>query len=65
MNEKVQKEAVDKELERNIKAYQEMKGELCDKYPGMVALFSNGQFIEAYNDNIDAYKVWCERFWPR
>ena len=50
------------ELRRNIDAYNSIKAKLETKHTGQVALLSNGEFIEVYNDFDDAYKIGIEKF---
>jgi hypothetical protein len=51
-----------KQLNLNIRAYEEMKADLLANSLGKTALFSDGKLIEIYNDKLDAYKVGVKDF---
>lgn len=50
------------ELTKNMEAYEEIKEELESKHFGRIALLSDGELIEIYNDSGDAYTIAVNRF---
>ena len=50
------------ELKKNVEAYENQKDDLISKYLGKIALFSNGELIDTYNDFQDAVKIGTDRF---
>ncbi len=50
------------ELQKNIAAYKKMEKELLENSAGKVALFSNGEFIDVFNDFLDAHKIGTEKY---
>ena len=50
------------ELQKNMASYDAMKDELKKEYVGKVALFSNGELEDIFNDFADAYKIGMHRF---
>ena len=50
------------EMEKNWKAFSEMKAKLEAEHFGRIALFHDGELVAIYNDSGDAYDVGREKF---
>ena len=50
------------EMEKNWKAFNEMKAELEAEHLGRIALFHDGKLVAIYNDSGDAYDIGREKF---
>ncbi|MCY3628541.1 MAG: hypothetical protein F4100_03675 [Rhodothermaceae bacterium] len=53
---------VRKQIERNKAAYQAKKEEFEACYFGKIVLMHDGEFVNAYNDESDAYSIACDKF---
>ena len=53
---------MNRQLEKNTKAYENRKSELESKYMGRVALFSEGKLIDIYDDGEEAHGIGLRRF---
>ena len=50
------------QLEKNRVAYKAIKEKMETDHFGRVALLHDGEIVEIYNDNGDAYTIGCEKF---
>lgn len=51
-----------KQIKKNESAYLARKEELEALHPGKVLLMHDGEVINAYNDDGDAYSIGCEKY---
>lgn len=51
-----------KQIKKNESAYLAREKELEALYPGKVLLMHDGEVINAYNDDGDAYSIGCEKY---
>jgi len=50
------------EMEKNWKAFNDMKAKLEAEHLGRIALFHDGELVAIYNDSGDAYDIGREKF---
>ncbi len=53
---------INKEMRKNLDAYEEKKDDLERNHSGKIAVMHNGELVDIYNDEQDAYKSACARF---
>ena len=53
---------INQEMRKNLDAYEEKKNELELDHSGKFAVMHNGELVDIYNDEQDAYKSACARF---
>ncbi|MCY4223967.1 MAG: hypothetical protein OXF06_03930 [Bacteroidetes bacterium] len=51
-----------KQIAENNTAYQARQKEFEASYLGKIILMHDGEFINAYNDESDAYSIACEKY---
>jgi len=52
----------DKQIAQNNAVYNQKRKEIEASYLGKIILMHNGEIVNAYNDDGDAYSIGCEKY---
>ncbi len=53
---------VESQLDINQAAYEKVQDQMERRYMGRTVLMHDGNVVEVYNDDEDAYKIGCDKF---